>query len=533
MKATRPESLPKGKNNKPSKYIDLSFDNNNANSMYDALIDINTAAAIRQVDSFFNSEDFNNIVPSAEDRGVLERRVSLYIRKIRNKSPFENDELSKGIKRLHNLAAVGVGQALGGVTQPFKQIIPVIGNTLVNAGRLDIGAFLSKSKNDFINRSGYSIANRGVESQAQIDSINRIIEVSANSTPQKFLRGIEKTNKMWLDVFLVKPDAWVARSSWITYYEESLKKQGIDPSTIDWNTHEVNEEAGSYAQRMIDRQQNVSDPAETGKLLSDSDNSFKNLFVKMAMPFASFRLNQSVRLANDISTLSNISTSTKEDRVLAARSLAAYAVETTIFRGMSIFIAIAIGNAAKYLMGDDEDEKEKQKRIDNLIKGQATSTATELLSPVPILDKVVQEGLYTLTDEIQNAMDISDKEKINIYKPKPVEFLTSLGLLGITLERAAQLYELTDLSAFDGEFEDNYGKMRELKEKDKEVLRTMIAPALASSLGIFPTEVNSIIRFSLRDAKKRATTVGGKSKTSKLRGSSLRKSKRSGSRLRN
>lgn len=526
MKATRPETLPKGKNNKPSRYIDLSFDNNNANSMYDALIDINTAAAIRQVDAFFNSEDFNDIVPSAEDRGVLERRVSLYVRKIRNKAPFENDELSKGIKRLQNLAAVGVGQALGGVTQPFKQVIPVIANTIVNAGRLDIGALLDKNKNDFINRSGYSIANRGVESQAQIDSINRIIEISANSTPKKALRVIEKTNKMWLDIFLVKPDAWVARSSWITYYEESLKKQGIDPSTIDWATHEVNEEAGNYAQRMIDRQQNVSDPSETGKLLADSDNSFKNLIVKMAMPFASFRLNQSVRIANDISTLSNTSTSIKEDKITAARSLAGYAVETTIFRGMSIGIAILIGNAAKYLMGDDEDEKEKQKRIDNLIKGQATSTATELLSPVPVLDKVAQEGLYTLTDEVQNAMDISDKDKINIYKPKPDEFLKSLGLLGITAERAAQFYELTDLSAFDGEFEDNYGKMRELKDKDKEILRTMIGPALASSLGILPTEVNSIIRFSLKDAKKRATLVGGKKGNDRLRKRTTRKRNR-------
>jgi hypothetical protein len=59
MEAVRPVPLPTGR------YIDLSFDNNNANSMYDALVDINTAASIRQIEAFLNSPDFKNVFPNS------------------------------------------------------------------------------------------------------------------------------------------------------------------------------------------------------------------------------------------------------------------------------------------------------------------------------------------------------------------------------------------------------------------------------------------------------------------------------------
>jgi hypothetical protein len=516
MTATRPQVLPLGKRGKPEMYIDLSFDNNNASSMYDALVDINTAPAIRQLDGFLKSPEFDDII-NADDKKLFERRVALFVRKIRNKSAFIDDELEKGIKKLNNLAAVGVGQALGGITQPLKQVLGVIPNTLINAGGLDINSIFNKDKNDFINRSGYSIANRGAESQAQIDSINRIIEISANSTPQKALRAIEKVNNFWLKTFLVKPDAWIARASWMTYYEQSLRNQGIDPSTIDWATHEVNEDAGNYAQRMVDRQQNVSDPAQAGALFADSDNSFKNFVVKMAMPFASFRMNQSTRLANDLSVIGHWSTSTKEDKIIAARSLGGFAAEMATFRLVSIAIGIMIGNISNLIMGEDEDEEEFNKRFSNAIRGQATSTVTDILSPIPMLDKPVQQSVFALADDIQKVAGVVEDEKVNIFEPKPTEFLDGLGLLGITAQRAVQLTEMADLSLGGGGFEDKYGNEKFLIEKDKEKIKLLLGPALLSSVGILPSEVNSVVRKSLNDAKKRALTekqikAGGKKK---------------------
>lgn len=504
MSATRPTTLPLGKRGKPDMYVDLSFDNNNASSMYDALVDINTASAIRQVDGFLKSPEFDDIV-NAEDRDLFERRIDLYIRKIRNKAPFVDDELEKGIKKLSNIAAVGVGQALGGITQPIKQVFPVVLNTLINAGSFDVGSLSNKDKRDFINRSGYSIANRGVESQAQIDSINRIIEVAADSNTQKVLRGIEKINNFWLKTLLVKSDAWVARASWITYYEQSLKKQGIDPEGIDWATHQVNEEAGNYAQRMVDRQQNISDPAQAGALFAESDNSFKNFIVKMAMPFASFRVNQSTRLANDLSVLSNWSVSTKEDKAIALRSLGGFSVEVAAFSFISGGLSILIGNLTNLIMGDEEEKKDYDRRVENTIKYQAGRVTSDILSPVPVLDKAVQFGVFTLADDIQNIAGIPEKEKKNIFEPKTADFIEGLGLLGISAQRVAQIVELGDLSLLDGTFEDKYGNKKQLREADKEKISLLIGPAIASSVGILPSESNTIIRNALRNAKKRAS----------------------------
>jgi hypothetical protein len=518
MSATRPETLPLGKRGKPNMYIDLSFDNNNASSMYDALVDIHTASAIRQIDGFLKSKEFDDIF-NKDDRKLLEERIGLYVRKIRNKAPFVDDELEKGLKKLNNLAAVGVGQALGGVTQPIKQVFPVIVNTLINAQGFDLSAVKDKDKRDFINRSGYSIANRGVESQAQIDSINRIVEIAASGTTRKFLKGIEKINNFWLKYFLVKPDAWVARTSWLTYYQKSLKEQGIDPNTIDWKTHEVNEEAGNYAQRMVDRQQNISDPAQSGALFADSDNSFKNFIVKTAMPFASFRINQATRLANDVSTLSKWSTSTKEDKGIALRSLGGLSAEMAAFGLVSGLISYTIGNVTNYIMGVEEDEEENEKRKENIIRGQVTRAAIDILSPnpFPLIDKSIQFGVYTLADDIQTIVGVVEDKKVNIFEPKPTEFFEGLGLLGITGQRVAQLVEMGDLAILDGSFEDRYGNKKFLTEKDKESVKMLITPALLASLGILPSEANSIARKGLNNAKKRALTekqmkAGGKRK---------------------
>jgi hypothetical protein len=529
MSATRPDALPVNpKTKRTVRYVDLSFDKVNSNSMYDALVDINTAAPIRQVESFINSKYFDRIVTDPDDRAILSNRISLFVRNIRNKTPYTEDELSKSARKLNRIAAIGVGQALGGVLQPVKQMIPVAMNTLVNAGRLDMGSIFDKDKMAFINRSGYAIANRGIESQAMVESLNKLIEQASKSKPEKAIELIEKANNWWLKQFLVKPDLFIARMSWMTYYENGLKRQGIDPSTIDYSTHEVNEDAANYAQRMVDRQQNVSDADLAGKLLADREST-KQIFIKMLMPFASFRMNQSARLGSDLATLMS-NTSTAEDKVIAARSLSGFGVETAVFRMVSagaIMLTTAIVNS---IMGtsddDDEDERrdkvdeildqifpgdkekkpnELEKQVDNILKGQLTSAINDIFSPLPLLDKPIQYVASNVIDKVQDVMGIPDDEKLSTYPGNKQDFIQSLGLFGIAAERAGQLYEVADL-AFNGTFEDEYGKVKVVTDRNREVLKYLIGPALMSNIGLAPSEVNSVVRGAIKKAKKDAVT---------------------------
>ena len=500
MTAQKPKSLPTNpENGDTNRFIELSFDNNNANSMYDALVDINTAAPIKQIQGFLNSTYFKKIVPESSNATILKDRIDLYVRNIRNKNPYSTDELDTAIKKLNKIAAIGVGQALGGPTQVLKQVIPAAMNTIINSGGLDVLATFNEDKNNFIENSGYGIANRGGESQSQIKSLNRLAEEAAKSTGEKLFKGIEKANEFWLKKFLVNADVYVAKASWLTYYEQELAKLGYDTKNLDYKTHELNKEAANYAQIMVDRQQNVSDADLAGKMFASKDAKTQ-AFVKGLMPFASFRMNQSARLGSDLATLMN-KTSTEEDKKIAAKSLSGYAVEAAMFRVIGIGIATLLGTAVKKAMGVEETEEEKKKRMDNLIKGARTGTLTDLVSPLPLADKFIQMGASSFLNKIEKET----KLPVSIYGASKQDLFQSAGLFGIAFERLSQTVDIAKLAAT-GKYTDDFGKEKTISEQKRKALGMFVAPALLSNLGLAPTEVNSAVRYAIKDAKSNSKT---------------------------
>jgi hypothetical protein len=501
---TGTKNLPMNAKKDVLSYIDLSFDRNNSNSMYDALVDIETAAPIRQVQAFLNSDSFSKIVPNPEDAKLLTNRVQLYVANTRNKNPYSNDELSKAVRRLNKIATLGVGQALGGPTQILKQFVPVAMNTWVNAGTFSLTASYNSDFNNWISQSGYAIANRGIESQAEVESINKLIEEAANSNAKKAMELIEEANRKWLKTFLVRPDVAVARASFKAYYEKSLKQQGKDYKNIDYSNHPINETAANYAQRMVDRQQNVSDSDLAGSLFSSKETG-KQVLTKVFMAFASFRMNQASRLGADLSTLGYWGVSTKEDKIVAARSLAGYAAEMATFRMMSAGITILTGYAAASMMGKGETDDEEDKRIDGVLKGQATSVVTDILSPLPILDKLVQTGAANFLAGVQDALDMDEEDRLALYSAKPEEFIKFLGMYGIAPDRAMQFFGMIKLWAT-GKYKDDFNKEHEISEKDRKALGVLLGPAFLTNIGILPPEVAGAIRGSIKMAKKKQTS---------------------------
>lgn len=504
MDVTGTANLPQNSRKQPLSYIDLSFDRNNSNSMYDALVDIETAAPIRQVQAFLNSDNFSKIVPSTADANMLTKRIDLYVRNVRNKNPYSNDELSAAVRRLNKIATLGVTQSLAGGFQPIKQIMPVAVNTLINSGSMGIGAAFDPKFNAWLNQSGYAIASRGVESQAEIDSINQMIEEAAESKSKKALKLIEDANKKMLNILLVKPDVAIARASFAAYYEQSLKQQGLQYKGIDYSDHPINEVAANYAQRMVDRQQNVSDTDLAGSLFSSKETG-KQVLVKLLMPFASFRMNQASRIAADLSTLGYWDVSTKEDKIIAARSLSGYAAELVTFKAISAGISLAMGYAAAAIMGHSEGEDEEDKRRESIIKGQATGLVTDILSPLPFLDKGIQTISANLLDIVNEAVDVSEEDRLAIYGTKKEDFLKNMGMYGIAPDRLAQLYDLIVMSV-SGKYKDDFGKEKEISEDSREALALLIGPAILTNLGLGTAEIASVIRNSVKMAKKKETS---------------------------
>lgn len=490
-------------------YINLTFDSNNANSMYDALVDLNTAGPIRQASAFFNSTEFDDIVPDLTDRKILRGRVNLFIRNIRNKNPYENDSFAKAIRALQNVAALGTGQILAGPTQIPKQTIPVIINTIINAGGIDLTAPFNEDKNNFMNRSGYSIAYRSAASQNQIATMSKIASRAESGVVGKAGDAILALNDLQLKYFLQKPDAYVARASWMSYYEKSLKKQGIDPKTIDYATHEVNETAADYAQRMVDRQQNVSDMDLAGKFIA-SKNPANQLINKLLLPFASFRINQSARLGADWATLTS-KVSTKEDKVIAARSLGGFFSELVTFRAVSIGVSSLIGSMALSIAGKRDDEEDRERKRSTIVKGATTSTIVDTFSLLPAFDPIFQSGVALGLDVVQDLFNVAEKNRIPFYDAKEKDFIEQAGTLGISLGRARQFFELASL-AYTGQYTDEYsGKTKYIKNRDANALKLFVVPLLLSNLGMFPAapEIGTMARIIMKDVKKDSSTVKG------------------------
>jgi len=500
--ATRPGALPRTKNgDKVASYLDLSFDVNNANSIHDVLVDIKTVKTIRQMKAFLNSKDFDKIVPNEADANLLKRRVDLLTSNIRRKNVVEIDELHSLMKQMNTIAKMGVGQALGGLTQPIKQVIPIMVNTLMNSGRMpDFIALANPDAVKFIMESGYSIANRGIESQAEIKDLHQLIDDAAEGNMEKVGKWIEKRNEQFLQTFLVNPDVWVAKASWLSYYKQALEKQGQNTDNIDWATHQLNKEAADYAQQMIDRQQNISDHDLAGKFFVKKDAT-SSLVRQVLMPFASFRLNQTMRMYNDFSILRDPMAS-REDKIIAARSLVGSATEMATFKLISAGISMALGSLGLMISGKEESEKDYEKRKNNVIKGQATGTVTDVVSPLPLFDVPIQHAVFQSLKLIQELQGKKEKDIVNIFEPKGRDYLQMLGTLGITGDRAVKMGEMAKLAWGSGEYKDDYGNTKTIDPEDQENLKLMVALQGFSALGLVPAETNTVINDYVKDIKK-------------------------------
>ena len=523
------KSLDTGKKSS-TRFVNLDFDVSNASALRSALIDVNTASAVRRVDAFLNSRSYDKLFTEEKDAKFFKRRLQNYILKYKNKVAFSDPSLGELNKYMDLSASIGSTRALGGPSQAVLQTVPVFLSTLFNAGvrNTDFKGLVSDTSfHKWLNNSGYAIANRGMETSTAIESANKYLDKVADTKGEKFFKGVMKLNDFWLKAFLSMPDVWIARNSWKSYYVQSLREQKLYNGSIDWDTHEVNEQAADYAQHMVDRQQNVSDPAMMGDFMN-SQQPIKKIVRKVVLPFANFIMNQKTRLYSDIRTLSS-STSTREDKIKAGKSIGGLMTEIAAYNAISYALKLYIYDAlAAALTGYEEDEEEKEKNKKNRMEFVVKNLVKDIFSPLPVADGITIQGFNFIADYFQEKTMSQDEinqavEERNIYlesrnkepmtakeKEKFVkEFVDSqkmvfeeyetkkwidLGTATIAIEKARELYKMIDMSVtgkFKKEFKGN--------EVDKVILpdnmgdmKTATTLSALYNLGLLPREFNSV-----------------------------------------
>jgi hypothetical protein len=477
--ATKPSSLGKGK------VLNLSFDSQNMSNYKAALTDIYTASSIQQVKGARSSKVFNEVFTDPESRDIINKRINGYVDTKRGKN-YIDGKTKRTLNRLNKLATLGVSRVLGGPTQMLKQIVPIF-NTGVNAGVVNTleGAKLmfNPDVRKAIQNSGLPIANRGIQSQTDIENADSRIAKKANTNTGKALDIADSVNKKTLEIFLVSPDVATAKASFIAYYLNAMNKKGVKTSEIDF-TKPLDKEAAQFAQQQVDRQQNTSDQDLQGDLFTDQGMT-SQVLRKTLFPFANFLLNQKTRMYSDINTLYNNPTALPGEKKRAIQSLAGLGLETTMFNAIGLGITQAMAAAARALSGEDEElgleadmkrEEANEKDFMNRVKGRTGNMIADVVSPLPILNDA-------LLDKINGVMGLfQDEENPWKFFAKTDKGINErLGVLGIGVQKGAILADMIK-TIVTGEKTTEYMGKKSTKKIQPEKIETLKGIAMAYTL---------------------------------------------------
>jgi len=515
-KNNRISNLPKDKNGVKTRIVNLDFDVNNVNALTSAMVDVETASSVMQMKGFVTSKNFSKLFSNKEDKNLYKKRLIKYVNRAKGGSYVDQNELSKINRTINTIASFGVAKALFSVSQPFKQFFPPMINTFVQTGRFDLNKLLYNGGMGFIDSSGYPIANRGVASQGELKSINRQLVEAEKNLAMRGLDGVAEFSNKTLEITLKNPDIFAARASWISFYLSKLKKQGVNISGIDFNTHELNKDAADYAQAMVDSQQNISDTDMQGEIFASKQPA--TVFLRRAiLPLMTFTLNQKTRIWSDVRTLSN-DVSSKNDKVEAAKSLSGALIELVAFQGIVLAFKELYNVVAAAIMGEDEDEEEK--KIRKMRQSQSTAQAFMkdfFLPPIPGMDILASKGVNYLLDETGLSDELpykwygieDEEQKFRLYDKMNKGYLDMLGTQGIAAEKALELIEYYD-AAIDGEFTKEYNgnKVKKaLMEEDLDIARMNAIIMTAYYGGVLPSDMANIVNIMNKKIQKRAEQV--------------------------
>jgi len=337
---------------------------------------------------------------------------------------------------------------------------------------------------------------------------------------RQFIRGLRKYNEKALELGLGNFDKWIAEVSWISYYKQNLKKRGLDIDNIDWSSHTPDPIAAEYAQSMVNRNQNISDIDQIGKVFKDK-RDVAVLVRKMAFAFASFSMNQKMRMAVDAKVLRNRDGNyTDEQKARAIRSLAATGLEMATFRGIQVGIATGLFMAAKSfvksLAGDDEEElnalipgageiknaEDFAKFMDSQLKYAKTTSIYDIMSPIPATDAAIANG-WNLIADVAGLGDDSE-----LAEPMS-STLHQLGTYGVAAEKLYKMSEMINLAAT-GQFEYDGRSGKEtmyIGPQEMQAEKTIAAVYSLYALGLIPeTIVGKVVNNMHNMIKKRAVS---------------------------
>jgi len=494
-KSTRPNTLggysEDGKNNLNKRYVSLEFEKDQFAAFESAMVDTNTASAAARIKGFFRADSKNPLLEGDEMSKLLVDRVALFVRNSRG--IYDSSQDPYWVKKANAISRLATTISLAGPTQWVKQTVPPLVNTMMIAGPSSLFAAIKLMQDPkvlaFIDNSGYGVAERGLQSTAEVVGTESEAEAALGKA-EKYSALIKKMNNNYMKLFIQSGDSYVAKASFLAYYIEKLGRDGFDNINFE---SEIDTEAAEYAQQQVDRQQNISDIDMGGKVFSSKDASM--MFIRRTLfPFANFVMNMKARTYADVKTALN-ENATDGERVSAMRSLSTLAVEAATFQAVSSGIRAMIDYSVREATDDFDTEEDKERAKESMFRYGINNVVMDIISPAPLADKFVGEALNFIMPEDYEIFVGRTKE----------EYTERLGMYGIPVKKAEELYEL-GMMAHTGEYENNYGKKIKISEKGKNM--ALIASILQglNLTGLGTSDLGAYSRSLARRARNQRLT---------------------------
>jgi len=374
--------------------IDINFGYNQYSALTDQIDRAYTAPAWESVWAFTRVPEFETIVGGRANANFV-KNILRNIKATRSKRAMLDDEnqiIGGNVALARRLATQAT---LGGATQPIRQVPDQLFKLFSTSGRWDIIA--SNIANSVLNYSGvvtnnplldkFPISRRGdaragSQFAAEFNELARKVEASA--TNKKWAKYKELMNKMgefWMTP-LRASDAWIAKVSWLSYYEAYLNRNNIKMESFEREaelaeTDQVRQEAAAQAEYMVDFYAGASDPTKMAALSKQSNNGWREFAKLVFLPLNSFALQQKSALISDARDLML----REGDRKAALAGIVGNVAGMVAFHGIRIYLIGGLiypaGMAVlKGIFGidmDEPDEEEQDKQVrDNWRKMKAS-----------------------------------------------------------------------------------------------------------------------------------------------------------------
>lgn len=286
----------------------------------ESLYDIEVSKANALVSNTIYTPEFEKLVGGLENAKTIRSMVS---RAEEIQQGMSRATANDAVKFLNSITQfirnLGAIRALASLSQPIKQVPSVWVKSFFNhAGSGSIGMFfkgigavnlISTSPNLKKLFDQYSIGVRGerLGGIERGDSIGYRLSPGANKAGARAAEWLQRQSDHFGRIVLqplTKSDVYAARTTWLSYYLQSLKEQGV--TRVDLNSEfekqndPIRKTAAAFAEQMLAETQVPSNPATLAQIVRNENDGGWNFAKNLLIPFSTFSLTNKYRNISDV-----------------------------------------------------------------------------------------------------------------------------------------------------------------------------------------------------------------------------------------